>query len=120
MSNFEQAPSSVKFLTAEQNVSLEIPQNIFTPAKIMDIIDPKYPSWAQRKKLELDLLVNFTINKEGQVKNIEIEQKNKASYFKNSIIKAMEQWQFIPAEENGNPVESTMSKIFSFNLNTHY
>lgn len=92
----------------------------YKSAKLVNIVDPKYPSWAQRKKLELDLLVNFSINKDGKVKNIQIEEKTKASYFKNSIIKAMEQWQFLPAEQDGQPVESTMSKIFSFNLNERY
>jgi TonB family protein len=92
----------------------------YKSAKLVNIVDPKYPIWAQRKKLELDLLVNFSINKDGKVKNIQIEEKTKASYFKNSIIKAMEQWQFLPAEQDGQPVESTMSKIFSFNLNERY
>lgn len=96
------------------------PLTSYKSAKVVNIVDPKYPSWAQRKKLELDLLVNFSINKDGKVKNIQIEEKNKAGYFKSSIIKAMEQWQFLPAEQNGQPVESTMSKIFSFNLNERY
>ncbi|MGJ8693219.1 MAG: M56 family metallopeptidase [Thalassotalea sp.] len=92
------------------------PEVIFKSAEIINLVDPKYPSSAQRKKVEQDLLVNFSISKDGLVKNIQIEKKNKSSYFKNSIIKAMEQWRFQPAQENGKPVESTMSKIFSFNL----
>lgn len=99
------------------NQHAELTENkSFKEAIIINTVDPKYPTWAQRKKLELDLRVNFSINKDGKVKNIQIEEKNKSTYFRSAIIKAMEQWQFIPAEENGKPVESTMSKIFSFNL----
>lgn len=86
------------------------------PAKLKSAVDPRYPSVAMRKGIELDVQVNFTIDEFGRVTDIEFEQQNKLSYFRSSIINAIEQWRFEPARANGEPVNSKMSKIFSFNL----
>lgn len=85
-------------------------------AKLLTSFEPKYPSSAKRKGLELDVLVSFTIDRNGHVKNIEFERKNKVNYFRSSIKDAVEKWRFQPALENGERVESRMSKIFSFSL----
>jgi len=85
-------------------------------AKLISGIDPKYPSHAKRKGLELEVRVQFTIDKSGRIKDIEFEQQNKVSYFRSSIKTAMRKWSFNPAKVDGQPVESQMSKIFSFSL----
>ncbi|MCJ8320135.1 MAG: M56 family metallopeptidase [Colwellia sp.] len=85
-------------------------------AKLISGIDPKYPANAKRKGLELEVRVQFTIDKFGRIKDIEFEQQNKVSYFRNSIKTAMRKWSFNPAKVDGQPVESQMSKIFSFSL----
>ena len=85
-------------------------------AKIISSPDPRYPSTAKRRGLELDVKVNFIIDKQGKVKDIEFEDGHKVSYFRSSIRTAMAKWRFLPAKVNGQPVESKMSKIFSFSL----
>ncbi|NQY36898.1 MAG: M56 family metallopeptidase [Alteromonadaceae bacterium] len=84
--------------------------------RIISSIEPKYPSYAKRKGIELDVLVHFTIDKEGLIKNIQFETKSKISYFRNTIRSAIAKWRFLPAQRNSQPVESQMSKIFSFSL----
>lgn len=88
----------------------------FKNAKAISVVDPKYPSRAQFQGVELDLLVNFSIDEDGKVKNIEVEKKHKSRYFRSEIVKALAQWKFEPAVKNGKPVATNMSKIFSFNL----
>ncbi|WP_286263417.1 M56 family metallopeptidase [Thalassotalea atypica] len=85
-------------------------------AELISASEPRYPSIAKRKGIELDVLVNFTIGKDGRIRNIEFKHQNKISYFKSAIISAMNKWTFLPAQMDGQPVESQMSKIFSFNL----
>lgn len=85
-------------------------------AKIISSVGPRYPSMAKRKGLELDVVVNFTIDKQGRVTNIGFNKGSKVNYFKNAVRNAMEKWRFLPAQLNGQPVESKMSKIFSFSL----
>jgi TonB family protein len=85
-------------------------------AQLISSFAPKYPQIAKRKKIELELLVHFTVDINGYVKDIRFEQQNKASYFRRSIRAAMRKWRFKPAEIKGKKVPSKMSKIFSFYL----
>jgi TonB family protein len=85
-------------------------------AKIISSAGPRYPSMAKRKGLELDVLVDFTIDTNGRVKNIHFTKGSKVNYFKSAVRNAMAKWRFLPAQLNGEPVESQMSKIFSFSL----
>ena len=61
-------------------------------------------------------MVEFYIDRNGLVKNIDFESKRKVNYFRSAIRNAMEKGRFLPAKENGRAVESKMSKIFSFSL----
>jgi len=114
----ESVSSDESFKTASEATTLDDISNRYnnTTAKLLTSYEPKYPSSAKRKGLELDVLVSFTIDRNGRVKNIEFERKNKVNYFRSSIKDAIEKWRFQPALENGERVESRMSKIFSFSL----
>ncbi len=94
----------------EQNVSHRV------EAKQLNSISPVYPSLAKRKGIEIEVKVNFTIDKNGQVKNITFAQQSRVSYFKNAIRAALRKWRFLPAKRNNKAIESQMSKIFSFRL----
>jgi TonB family protein len=85
-------------------------------AEILRSPDPKYPSTATRRGIEMDITVNFTIDTDGVVRDITFEQKSKVSYFRSAIRNAMAKWRFLPAQVNGQPIESKMTKIFSFSL----
>lgn len=84
--------------------------------KLLDSTQPKYPISAKRKGIEIELLVSFDIGTDGRVNDIQIENKRKASYFKNSIRNALLEWKFEPASENGQAVESKVEKIFAFTI----
>jgi len=86
------------------------------PAKLLSFVSPKYPSLAKRKGIEKDIYITFTIDKNGYVRDIHYDGKGKVSYFRGSIRSALAKWRFTPASYNNQPVESTMSKIFSFSL----
>ncbi|WP_286233846.1 M56 family metallopeptidase [Thalassotalea sediminis] len=103
--------------TEKQPVAADLtPPPTHSKALIIVSPDPRYPSSAKRKGLELDVKVHFTIDNTGRVRNIEFEKKSRVSYFKSTIRNAMEKWRFQPAKLNGKPIESQMSKIFSFSL----
>lgn len=101
-------------LASNQDKQLDVPVE-YGP-ELLSASDPRYPSIAKRKGIELDIQVQFTIGKDGKIHDIEFEEQNRLNYFKSAIISAMEKWRFLPAQVNGQPVESQMSKIFSFNL----
>jgi len=106
-------PNSQKILPVTSPKILTIKK---TAAKLITSYEPKYPSSAKRKGIELEVLVDFSIDKNGRVKDINFKSKSKLSYFRSTIRNAMEKWRFKPAQINGKAVESEMSKIFSFSL----
>ena len=79
-------------------------------------VEPSYPSFAQKNGIEIEAKVNFTIDVKGQIKDIQFPHQHKLNYFKSSIRSAMKQWRFEPAMVDNKPVESQMSKVFSFSL----
>jgi len=85
-------------------------------AQLITSFEPKYPEIAKRKKLELEVLVHFNVDRNGYVHNIEFDQQSKVNYFRRSIRAALRKWRFEPAKVNNKAVESSMSKIFSFSL----
>lgn len=86
-------------------------------AELIYSIPPRYPSTAKRKGIELEVKVDFTIDAKGNVKNIIFPTvKHQMNYFKTSVRLAVEKWRFIPAQNNGEAIDSQMSKIFSFSL----
>jgi len=96
--------------------SVTILKSIQLPAQLLSSASPKYPSVAKRRGIELDVYVTFTIDRNGDVRDIQYGNKSKVSYFRSSIRSALDKWRFTPASYNNQPIESTMSKIFSFNL----
>lgn len=85
-------------------------------ALLVSSTDPKYPVRAKRKGLELEVEINFTIDVQGKVTNIEFPHHGKTNYFKRSIRMALNKWSFLPAQIDGQAVESKMTKIFKFSL----
>jgi bla regulator protein blaR1 len=126
--NNEQESSSQKVLSTDIKTqplytisaakkAIELPITpIRKSAEILRSPDPKYPSTATRRGIEMDVTVNFIIDTDGVVQDITFEQKNRVSYFRSAIRNAMAKWRFLPAQVNGQPVESKMTKIFSFSL----
>lgn len=103
-------------ITREEKPRTIKPAMIKRAAEILVSADPRYPSTAKRKGIEIDVKVAFTIDINGNVKDIEFQSKSKVSYFRSSIRTALSKWRFLPAQVNNKPVESKMSKIFSFSL----
>ena len=89
---------------------------IWHSAKQLKSVDPVYPSLAKRKGIEIEVKVEFTIDEEGQVKDIKFAQQSRVNYFKSAIRAAIHKWRFLPAKKNEQAIESQMSKIFSFSL----
>ncbi|WP_286271098.1 M56 family metallopeptidase [Thalassotalea hakodatensis] len=106
-----------RFTQPKETTPVKIaPPPVRSKALLLTSPDPRYPSSAKRKGLEIDVAVNFTIDTLGRVKNIEFEKKSRVSYFKSAIKNAMAKWRFQPAKINNKPIESKMTKIFSFSL----
>jgi bla regulator protein BlaR1 len=99
-----------------ENKSISPITPVWQSAEQVKSVDPIYPSMAKRRGIEIEVKVNFTIDIEGQIKDIRFARHKKINYFENSIRKAIKKWRFIPAKVDEKPVESQMAKVFSFSL----
>jgi len=97
-----------------KNAKTDIP--VWQNAEQLKSVDPVYPSVAERKGIELEVEVHFTIDINGQIKDIKFAHQDKINYFKSSIRSAIKKWRFIPAKVDNQPVESQMAKVFAFSL----
>jgi len=101
--------------------SIQLKSQVVKPAvsldaKLLHNVNPVYPSLAKRRGIEMEVKVDFTIDSNGRVKDINFPHQSKLVYFKSSIRSAIRKWRFSPATINNQRVESKMSKIFSFSL----
>lgn len=105
---------AIATFSEDKKVATEAP--IWQNAEQLKSVDPVYPSVAKRKGIEIEVEVNFTIDVDGQIKDIKFARQNKINYFKSSIRSAIKKWRFLPAKVDDQPVESQMSKVFAFSL----
>lgn len=112
--NYEETINLVPEATKALSIKPYSPQK--TAAKLIFSTDPKYPSTAKRKGIELEVKVDFIIDKQGNVRDITFHPKNNANYFRAAVRAAVKQWKFEPAKYDGKIIDSKMSKIFSFSL----
>jgi TonB family protein len=109
---------SLKAIKIEKTTpkAMNIPSSF--SAKLLNSTSPIYPSLAKRRGIEMEVKVDFTIGRNGKVKAINFAQQSKLVYFKSAIRSAIRKWRFSPAIKDNRKVESKMSKIFSFSLQT--
>ena len=106
-------PEAIKIESSKKE-AMQAPTSF--EAKLLNSINPIYPNLAKRRGLEMEVKVDFTIDRDGKVKDINFSQQSKLIYFKSAIRSAIRKWRFSPATINNRKVESKMSKIFSFSL----
>ncbi|MDX1498839.1 MAG: TonB family protein [Woeseiaceae bacterium] len=68
-------------------------------------VAPKYPRAAERRGLSGWVDVLFTVSKDGSVTDIEIVGSEPGDIFVDAATDAVEDWEFEPVTDNGEPVE---------------
>ena len=112
--NLISQPSEASQIIESKHETLQSPNTL--QAKLLNSVNPIYPSLAKRRGIEMEVTVDFTIDKNGRVIDINFAQQSKLVYFKSAIRSAIRKWRFTPATKNNRKVESKMTKIFSFSL----
>ena len=87
-----------------------------TSAVLIRSVNPRYPTQAQRSRIEGFVVVSFTVTAEGRTSNIQIVDAQPRHVFERAAIDAVERWEFKPATRNGEPVESTVTNRINFKL----
>ncbi|MBA3581901.1 MAG: energy transducer TonB [Gammaproteobacteria bacterium] len=80
-------------------------------------VAPPYPERARSKGLEGYVIVEFTVDKSGNVKNPKVLEAEPVDYFELVTLSAVLTWKYKPKIENGQPVDVVgVKQRFTFSV----
>jgi TonB family protein len=80
-------------------------------------VPPEYPYTAAKRLQDGWVQLEFTIDKDGFVKDPKVLQWEGSKAFEASSIKALERWRYAPKFENGEPVAATSRVQLDYKIN---
>jgi len=85
-----------------------------TPPILIARVNPTYPPEARSKRIEGTVVVHLLIDKEGQVKKMDVSNGN--SLLAPAALEAVRQWRYKPATLGGRPIDSEVTANVDFSL----
>jgi protein TonB len=82
----------------------------------LERIPPKYPARAADRHIEGWVKIEFTVAKDGTVKDAEVVESEPPEVFDDAALKAINQWTFREKIVNGEPVEQRAVQTLQFKL----
>ena len=82
------------------------------PGRLVRKVDAQYPKEAKKSKLQGKVLLEATIDRDGTVINIAINEGN--LLLADAAVDAVRNWQFEPYTRNGSPLEVHQQLAFTF------
>ncbi len=79
-------------------------------------VPPRYPSRASRMQIEGFVTVEFTITKDGSVRDPVVIESSPSKVFDRAALRAIVQWKFKPRTQDGRAVDSRASQRIDFAL----
>ncbi|HQW80281.1 MAG: energy transducer TonB [Rhodanobacteraceae bacterium] len=79
-------------------------------------VRPTYPAAAARRKQEGWVEVSFTVGTNGSVSNVDVVRAQPRGVFDRDATRAVAQWQFEPAMDNGKAVSRELTRRIEFAL----
>jgi uncharacterized protein len=88
------------------------------PAKLAKPFIPSYPAEAQRKGVQGEAFVEFTVAPDGHPRSTRILYAVPANYFEDAIRESVLRTLYLPARINGKPVAASNSMFFNFKIDS--
>lgn len=85
-------------------------------ARLLSRVDPQYPPEAMRGRQQGWVELEFTVDVDGSISNVNVVASRPTRVFDRAAIRAMQEWRFDPRLENGEPVVTRMRQRFDFRL----
>lgn len=79
-------------------------------------LPPQYPPLAKRRHIEGFVDVEFTVDRQGRVKDPKIVAADPPDVFNRAVLRALRQWRFEPKEVNGQAVRIRAKQRIDFSL----
>ena len=90
---------------------------VTTPIRPLRMNPPDYPREAVRRRQEGYVVVEFTINTNGETEDIAIIEAQPRGAFDSEARRAVARWTFTPAMRDGRPVPQRIRHTLEFTLN---
>ena len=84
--------------------------------QILSREEPVYPSAARSAGISGTTVVGFIIEADGSVSSAWVEQSSGSSSMDSAAVQSVQNWRFVPARQNGIPVQSRSRVPIIFNL----
>jgi TonB family protein len=88
-------------------------EKVVVDPELLYAVAPNYPRPAQRRQLEAEFSVTFSVNAKGRATDLQFEDDVK-SFFKNSVKFALKKWRFKPGTIDGKTSTMQITRVFSF------
>lgn len=109
------APTEAKPVPPVETGNAVLPNSALRNPQLLHIYLPEYTSKAREKKIEGDLIVRATLQRDGKIKKVKIEQ-GLGQGLDERAVEAVKRLAFLPAELNGQTVDADLQIIFNFKL----
>lgn len=109
---------SLNDIAVEQEKITKAPVSIGYSTDIIPIftIPPNYPRMAKRRNIQGFVVLNFTIDKKGNVKDIFVKSAKPKGYFEKAAKEAIAKWKFKPRYSGDKAVEQLAQQRLEFSL----
>lgn len=84
---------------------------------IIKKVNPTYTRLARSRGIEGTVILSFTIDKKGKVKNVNVDKSSPLKLLDGSARSALRKWRFDPKSINVRNINNRYQQIFSFTLN---
>lgn len=113
-------PAQPEAATPRQTPAAPVPPHTDSTPKpenrnpqLLHIYLPEYTSKAREKKIEGDLVLRVTLQRDGKIKKVKVE-KGLGEGLDERAVESIKRIAFLPAELNGEPVDAVMQIVFNF------
>ena len=86
------------------------------PPRPLARLDPAYPTRARMRRIEGEVTVEFVVNPNGTVRNVEIIASQPGETFTESALRAIRSWRFTPGTKDGRAVPTRVRQKITFSL----
>lgn len=77
---------------------------------------PIYPAYARRRGIEGRVVLDVIVAANGKAKDVSVAQSSRYEVLDEAAVKAVREWRFHPARENGRTIESRLKVPVTFRL----
>lgn len=108
------ATGTISALTVPVNTSAPaaLRQSNLEPMQVLKAVPPVYPAIAKMRRLSGQVVVEFTVGKDGRAHNPKLLSGQ--ATFRDAAFEAVREWTFRPAKLDGKPIEQTTQVKMDF------